>query len=245
MTDRLQLLRFGSLRLILTWLGVTVLTMPGRLAAAEELVAIDFRNRIPGVLDAPVYDFDGVTPLGNQAGFEAELHAASSPDQLAPAAPSMMFGSGANAGYWPSDTSVPSPQQVPPDLQVALGQSVFYRVWVWEILPLGPFGKAVPVCRGKVYSMVVTNSVMPLVGFESFSLTPEELRIRRQGDQVVIEWDYRGARQYDLEATSSLQPPVQWQTVFTRASYGDPYEVISVTNALTSTPQFYRLERWR
>jgi hypothetical protein len=34
-----------------------------RLSAADELVRIDFRNKVPGILDAPVFSFDGVTKL--------------------------------------------------------------------------------------------------------------------------------------------------------------------------------------
>ncbi len=196
------------------------------------------------MLDAPVYDFDEVTRLGAREGlFLAALYvSASSPDSLTPVGQVMTFLTGTNAGYWGYEP----PQPVEVTLSgVSLGQRVWYKVLVLEDLSGIEEQRVFLLGQSKVYSMVVTNSVMPLVGFESFSLTPEELRIRRQGDQVMIEWDYRGARQYNLEATGSLRPPVQWQTVFTRASYGDPYEVISVTNALTSTPQFYRLERWR
>ena len=215
-----------------------------RAFAADEVVAIDFRNRIPGVLDAPVYDFDGVTRLGGGEGlFLAALYvSASSPDNLLPVGVTMSFLTGTNAGYWGYEPPQPIEVTLP---GVSPGERVWYKVLVFEGLPGTEEQTVFLLGLSKVYSMVLTNSVMPLVGFESFSLTPEELRIRRQANQVVIEWDYRGAREYHLEATSSLRSPVQWQTVFTRASYGDPYEVISVTNALASTPQFYRLQRWR
>jgi hypothetical protein len=36
------------------------------LRAEEELVTIDFRNHIPGVLDAPVFEADGVTRLESE-----------------------------------------------------------------------------------------------------------------------------------------------------------------------------------
>lgn len=212
--------------------------------ADGELVAIDFRNRIRGVLDAPVYDFDGVTPLGTHAECGAVLYVSpQSPEQLMPIGSSIVFGHGTDAGYW-SHESIPLYCTVPSWLRVAVGERIFYQVRVWERLPLGQFGTPVPVGGSRVYSLVVTNSVMPLVGFQSFNLV-EELRVRRHDDQVVIQWDYRGARQYNLEATSTLGPRADWSTVFMRATYGEAYEVISVTNTLSSTPQFYRLWRQR
>src|SRR5437667_3681739 len=63
---------------------------------------IDFRNFIEGVLDAPVYDVDGVTKLqGNQ--FFVELFANWMPVGIA--AP---FQTSANAGYWiPQEVTLP------------------------------------------------------------------------------------------------------------------------------------------
>ncbi len=239
---QLPLLRLIRFQRVVGWLGVIVLVVTA--FAADELVAIDFRNRIPGGLDAPVYDFDGVSLLvgpHETTVFMAQLFlSAERPDSLAPFGGFQMFGTGTNAGYWE-----PQVMTLLPEYGVSIGKEVFYSVRVLQRLPVGPFGEYVTVGTSPDYSMVVTNAVMPLVGFKSFSLLREQLRIRRQGDQVVVEWYDLGARRYDLDATSGLQPPIQWQTVFTRASYGDPYEVISVTNALTSTPQFYRLRRER
>ncbi len=97
----------------------------------------------------------------------------------------------------------------------------------------------------QVYSLTVTNAVMPLVGLESFRLEPERLRIRREGDQVVIEWNYQGARHYSLEAASSPGPSAQWYPVFWSSNYAPPGTVFSVTNIVNGTPQFYRLWRSR
>jgi hypothetical protein len=224
-------------------LGLAV-ALSNRLVVADEPVTIDFRNRIPGVLDAPVYDFDGVTRLGAREGlFLAALYvSASSPESLMPVGQVMTFLTGTNAGYWGYEPPQPVEVTLP---GVSLGQRVWCKVLVLEDLSGIEEQRVFLLGQSKVYSMVVTNSVMPLVGFESFSLSPEELRIRRQGDQVVVEWNNLLAREYYLEATSSLQPPVQWQTVFSLWNDNNYSQTIAFTNVLTSVPQFYRLQRWQ
>jgi len=151
-------------------------------------VRIDIRNKIPGVLDAPVFGFDGVTRLDGR--FTAEL------------------------------------------------------LHIWEHVPEGPFGKWICVGRSKVYSMVVTNYLMPLVGLASFSLVPEQLRITWHSDQVVVQWPYMAAQRYELQTTSSLEPPILWSPIFEWSGIADNHQEFSVTNAVTPTPRFYRLERW-
>jgi hypothetical protein len=94
------------------------------------------------------------------------------------------------------------------------------------------------------YSMVVTNEVMPPVGLECFSLVPEQLQIIREGNQVIVEWEYLAAERYELQATGDLHPPIQWLPIFESSGGGDKVQKFWVTNALTTTPQFYRLERW-
>lgn len=231
-----------GLRAIRVWFGVVVLTITA--SAADETVVIDFRNRIPGVLDAPVYDTDGATPLvgpHQMAAYSAQLFLSTEgPDSLAPHSNAQTFGTGTNAGYWE-----PQVITLPPEYGVSVGKKLFYSVRVLEWLPVAPFGEVVSVGQSRIYTMVVTNSVMPLVGFESFSLPRERLRIRRQGTQVVVEWNAGLSGDYYLEATSSLRPPVQWQTVFHFSNEYSYATTVAFTNALTSTPQFYRLERWR
>jgi hypothetical protein len=96
-----------------------------RLVAAQELVRLDLRNRIPGVLDAPVYDFDGVTRLAS-AQFLATLYVSGKgPDSLSPVGSPLYFGTGPNAGYWPSfQTEQPVEIIVPPELGGALGKTL-------------------------------------------------------------------------------------------------------------------------
>src|SRR5262245_4994410 len=64
--------------------------------------AIDFRNYIPGLLDAPVYRADGTTRLSGTTGSMAELWIGTAPNKLGPleqAAAPGLFGSGERAGY--------------------------------------------------------------------------------------------------------------------------------------------------
>jgi hypothetical protein len=216
------------------------------LAAAQELVRVDFRNRIPGVLDAPVYDFDGTTRLATIQFMAALYVSGEGPDSLSQVGSPVDFGTGPNAGYWPSlQTGQPVEIIVPPELGGAVGKTLWYRVTILEALPHFPFPEYVAIGASKVYSMTVTNVVMRLVGLESFRLEPERLRIRREGDQVVIEWRYRGARYYSLEAASCLEPSAQWYPVFWSSNYAPAGTVFSVTNTVTGTPQFYRLWRSR
>jgi hypothetical protein len=215
------------------------------LTAAEELVSIDFRNRIPGVLDAPVYNTDGITPLAGPDHYAQLYFSPATPDALTPIGhPFQAFGTGTNAGYWD-----PAVITLPPEYRVTLGQEVYYQVRVGTVGYWGiddPFPKFLPVAFGKTYRMVVTNAVMPLVGLESFRLVmPERLRIRIQGDQMVLEWEDKGAPQYKLEATASLEPPVWWQTIWSRSTPGRAGDIIAVTNTLGTNRMFYQLWRGR
>jgi hypothetical protein len=205
---------------------------------ADELIRIDFRNKIPGVLDAPVFHFDGVTGLDGR--FVAGLAAGTNSDTLAAVDVGLVFLSGTNAGYWAYD----EPQEGVLVPQPILGQRVYYQVLIGQSVPAFPFYEAVAVGASGIYSMVVTNHLMPLVGLESFRLVPERLQIRHEDDAVIVEWRYLAARKYELQTTSSLQPPVVWSPIWEWSGVGDSYQKFSVTNAVTDTPQFYRLQRW-
>jgi len=76
-------------------------------SSAQTAPQIDFRNRIAGILDAPVFDSDGITPLAGPNWF-AQLFVGSTPDSLAAIGSPVYFLEGAEAGYWTPDTvSVP------------------------------------------------------------------------------------------------------------------------------------------
>jgi len=81
--------------------AVLLLSLAGcapSLCLAQTTAQIDFRNRIPGLLDAPVYDADGITPLAG-SNWYAQLWAGNAPDNLAPIGVPIRFLEGAEAGY--------------------------------------------------------------------------------------------------------------------------------------------------
>jgi hypothetical protein len=208
---------------------------------AQDLVRIDFRNKIPGVVDAPVYDFDGVSRLEGSR-FMAALYAGPESDSLvALVHGTEMFLSGTDSGYWRYD----APVEVVPSFLPTLGQTIYYKVEIVEFINRFPFPEAVYVSRSKLYSMVITNTVMPMVGLESFKLEPERLEISLEGEQTVVRWRYLAASRYELQSTTSLQPPIAWTPIFDWSGIGGDGHVFSVTNASTALPQFYRLQRWR
>lgn len=116
---------------------------------------------------------------------------------------------------------------------------------LWESLRTFPFSSAGGYVWSDVLTLVVTNSPMPLLGLESLVWFPERLCVRRQADQIILEFEHQGASRYELVATSSLQQPVFWRREFTHTGLEEFGQIISVTNVLTSSPRFFRLRRWR
>jgi hypothetical protein len=212
---------------------------------ADDLVRIDFRNRIPGVVDAPVYDFDGVTPLGSSNPlFWAMLLTGTNSYSL--------VGSGisdftriTNAGYWYYE----SPLEVVVPHRPSLGEEVWFQVQILEMLPSFPFPEFAVAGQSEAFSMVVTNHVMPMVGLESFKLVPERLEISRQTDRVIIQWLWLGAARYELEEATSLEPAASWAPTYAwsveQTGWPGIGDAFSVTNAVSDRPQFFRLKRWR
>jgi hypothetical protein len=223
-------------------IAMTLLTAMGA-KAADERVRVDFRNRIPGVVDAPVYGFDGLSGLAT-GRYMAVLNVGPETNSFAPSGPGREFLSGTNAGYWAYET----PLETVVWFQASLGQKIWYKVKIGEWLPEFPFGKVVWVGESASYSMVVTNYVMPMLGLESFKLVPERLEISRQTDQVVIQWQYLAAERYELQGTGSLEPPVSWAPIYewSHESTGwlDENYVFVVTNAVSDAVRFCRLKHW-
>jgi hypothetical protein len=214
-----------------------------KLSAADELASIDFRNRIPGIVDAPVFDFDGVSGLQGSR-FLAGLYAGPAMNSLTTWGDSYAFRTGTNAGYWDYE----SPLLIVPG-EFSLGQTIYYQVKIWEFWGGTETPLAFQLSSSKIYSMVITNTVMPLVGFESFKLEPERLRITADVGQTIIQWAHLGATRYELRSTTDLLPPIVWTAIF-EWRYEWPHfdelrPLFSVTNATTPLPQFYRLQRWR
>ena len=211
---------------------------------AQSSVVVDFRNRIPGILDAPVFDTDGATRLtalaSGRSYFVAQLYFSTSADgnDFSPVGVGVAFGSApADAGYWePAQVVLPG---------VKMGQTVRLRVRAWEAFPSlesplnGLTGLSAPV------SVTATGSTITLAGLTTFSLVPEALTLERLGGAVVLSWPNLGASRYELDVSGSLGPGAWWASVPTglgTVGFGESYRV---TNAIGSQAQFFRLLRWR
>lgn len=86
---------------------------------------VDFRNYLSGVLDAPVFDEDGVTRLAGEA-YWAQLYAGPTAEDLQPVGEIVPFRTGAAAGYFKSGDSSRSIPTVP------AGAVACVQVRVWE-----------------------------------------------------------------------------------------------------------------
>jgi hypothetical protein len=210
-------------------------------AVAQEVVWVDFRNYIPGALDAPVFDVGGVTPLSGE-GFDAQVYFSTVENggeaSFIPTGIICPFQIGTNAGYW-------EPRQAPLP-GVSLGQTVFVKAVAFEHVTVPPFGERGIRGESKTLSLHVTNSLTPLLGLKSFSLQPESLRARREGSRIVIQWTNLGATRYELQATADLKPSVFWDVVPIPSTppvyFGEDF---SVTNSIDGPYRCYRLQRWR
>jgi hypothetical protein len=224
-------------RLAVAWLGAAALA--GTAWAADEPVRIDFRNKVPGILDARIFGFDSVTGLGS--GYVAHLMVGDSPNTLdIVRGDPLVFLDGPDSGYLPYET--PQERAITPSPDI--GDEVWFSLRVYKYVFTVPFGELLIAGSSDIHSMVVTNSVMPLVGLESFSLVPERLLIRRQAGEVVVRWPYLAAQRYELQTTSSLLTPVFWSSEFEWSGVGYNGLEFSVTNVATTSPQIYRLQRW-
>ena len=206
-------------------------------AVAQE-VFVDFRNRIPGLVDAPVFDADGITALrGEQYWIKAQLYySVFGPQGLWPVGYPGLFLTGSDAGYWEP--------QLAPLPGATLGQRIWVQALVYERWG-SDYGDYYFGLRGvsETFEIVVTNTVVQLLDLKSFSLQPETLSARFMGGELHISWRNAGAR-YELQAAEGLSPPVSWEVVQAGFSAGIG-QYITVTNSVDSAYRFYRLQRWR
>ncbi len=221
---------------VIGWLFIGI--QMGGVATAQQAVTIDFRNHIPGVLDAPVFDLDGSTRLAGEL-FLAQLYISWSDDPwtFIPVPGASPFQHGEKAGYW-------VPRQLDLSDFVAPGDRILVQVRAWELVQVFPFPQRGIFGASRPISLVLTNFPVPLLGLESFKLQPESLWVKREGDQFIVNWVNKGAR-YELQVTSSLRPPIAWSVVPLGTNLPGFDEVISVTNKIVEPMRFFRLQRWR
>lgn len=148
---------------------VTVFGLGGAAHGQGEII---MRNRLAGVMDAPVFDTDCVTRLDGPA-FLAQTYVELPGSSLAPMGPVIPFRTGGAAGYIPEGVGVfiPGAQS---------GISVNVQLRAWEAAA-GPTYEAAAANGGKHgFSNIVpiepgfgTPSPPSVVGLVSFCLVPE------------------------------------------------------------------------
>jgi hypothetical protein len=150
--------------------------IPGPIVLDPFPAVIDFRNDIPGILDAPIYEWDGRTRLEHDFTYNVRLFVdlgpfeESGPGAMEPLAISG-FQSGDRAGYWFPKKCVAAGKT-----GVAIpGQRVWARLEVSDHWGNVPRGSSEP------FPLELT-SLTPLLGMKSFSLDapPPEIDFRNQ-----------------------------------------------------------------
>jgi hypothetical protein len=89
---------------------------------------IYFSNRVPGIVDAPVFDMDGTTRLQGLSWL-AQLYAGvpgSDFRSLVPVGAVAPFGTGTNAGYWDAN---PAPSRTVSFIAPGTDAAIQVRVW--------------------------------------------------------------------------------------------------------------------
>ena len=140
---------------------------------------VDFRNRISGgVLNVPIFNVDGTTPLG--AGYNAQLYYATSASGpfTAITDPAVTFPlnptSGAGPGYWFAGTD--SSRTIP---TIAGGATAFLEVKAWKTSEGATFETASTRGASTPFSITLGGAGSPpslpavMTGLTSFSLVPE------------------------------------------------------------------------
>jgi hypothetical protein len=158
-------------------LATAVCTLVALSAAAQGTV--DFRNRITGTLDVPVYGLDNVTKLGD-ANYWAQLYysATQTGPFTAVTADPAPFRTGTGAGYW--NAGADSTRAL---AGIAGGSTVFLQVRVWDSTKGSSFEAASAagslIGQSAVFSITAGGGGSPpgppnpMIGLTSFSLVPE------------------------------------------------------------------------
>lgn len=139
--------------------------------APVPLGSVLLANRIVGLLDAPVLDVDGATPVSGSQ-FRADLLAGPTPDDLTPLGPAAPFLSGTDAGY--VDTAPSAVRLVP---GVEPGGIAYVRLRAWDLAAGHTWESANPQAGRMGQSEIVTvvagggtTPPAPLTSLTSFSL---------------------------------------------------------------------------
>jgi hypothetical protein len=196
-------------------------------------------------VDAPIFDASGVPLAGDT--YVAELYGGRTINSLSPGAfPTtnrvrVPFLTGELAGYFDTYQGVGI-------RDTAGGDTAWLQIRVWDTRlggsyeevaarGFGGYGES-PVfyARGGDPSHLGPPP-QPLIGLQSFRLratTPAVLMrsIRRQDDQIVVEWN-PGFPRYQLQQTASLNQP--WQNI------GEPTAFTVAAVPVTGPSQFFRV----
>jgi hypothetical protein len=143
--------------------------------------SVDFRNRIVGVLDAPVFLSGGAAPVDG-ADFVAQLYfsATEGGTMTAVSAAPAAFRTGAGAGYWNAGASAGRTLD-----GIAAGDTAFLQVRVWNAAQFANFDAAVSAGTvdswgwSDVFSVTTGGAGDPpslpatMLDLNSFELVPE------------------------------------------------------------------------
>jgi hypothetical protein len=194
-------------------------------------------------LNATVFDAEG-NPLAGPT-YRAELYGAATPDALRPAPTELgkratvPFLTGRAAGYFGEEAVVV--HGVPPPsfawLQVRAWDSRLGATYEEVVARgVGGYGESPLFYAQSGGEGHIGSNPKYLLGLQSFRLRPATAvlmkGIRREGEQVMLEWQPRFAK-YQVQQAGAIEGP--WQNV------GEPTTATSATNSISGSMNFFRV----